>query len=147
MLLSEHVYCVAVAFKMTKWVEQWLCIKFSLSLNIPPWKLFRWFRRWQLWATGDWQLHRDNTPSQCLMSHVEVFGETSNHSGDSAPLELRFCALKILAFPIIKITFEREAIAESQWDSGKYNGAADGNSSSKGYCSVLNCEADTGKTV
>ena len=68
MLLSEHVYYVAVAFKMTKWVEQWICIKFSLSLNIPPWKLFRWFRRWQLWATGDWQLHHDNVPTH--ISHL-----------------------------------------------------------------------------
>ena len=33
-----------------------------LSLNIPPQKLFRWFRRPQLWVTGDWQLHHDNVP-------------------------------------------------------------------------------------
>ena len=31
-----------------------------LSLNFPPWKLFRWFRRLQLWATGDGQLYQDN---------------------------------------------------------------------------------------
>ena len=31
-----------------------------LNLNIPPWKLFGWFRRQQLWATGDWQLHQDH---------------------------------------------------------------------------------------
>ena len=36
---------------------------FVLSLNIAPWKLLGWFRRPQLWATGDWQLHHDNTPS------------------------------------------------------------------------------------
>ena len=35
---------------------------FALSLNIPPWKLFGWFRRPQLWATGDWQ-HQDNMPT------------------------------------------------------------------------------------
>ena len=35
----------------------------ALSLNIPPQKLFRWFRRPQLWATGDWQLHQDNMPT------------------------------------------------------------------------------------
>ena len=33
---------------MTEQVEQWICIKFALSLNIPPWKLFRWFRKPQL---------------------------------------------------------------------------------------------------
>ena len=36
---------------------------FPLSLNIPLWKLFGWFRRPQLWATGDWQLHHDNMPA------------------------------------------------------------------------------------
>ena len=34
-----------------------------LSLNNPAQKLFRWFRRPQLWATGDQQLHHDNTPA------------------------------------------------------------------------------------
>ena len=37
---------------------------FVLSLYIPPWKLFGWFRKpQQLWATGDWQLHHDNAPT------------------------------------------------------------------------------------
>ena len=34
-----------------------------LSLNIAPLKLFGWFRRLQLWATGDWQLHHNNVPA------------------------------------------------------------------------------------
>ena len=29
---------------------------------MPLWKLFRWFRRPQLWSTGDWQLHHNNAP-------------------------------------------------------------------------------------
>ena len=33
MLLSEHVYCVAVTFKTTEWVEQWICIKFFVKLE------------------------------------------------------------------------------------------------------------------
>ena len=33
MLLSEHVYCVVVAFKMTEWVEQWAWIKFCIKLE------------------------------------------------------------------------------------------------------------------
>ena len=42
-----------------------------LSLNIPLWKLFRWFGRSQLWATGDWQLHHDNAPAHasCLVQN------------------------------------------------------------------------------
>ena len=63
MLLSEHVYCVAITFKMTEWVEQRICITFYIGLNIPPQKLFRWFRRLQLWAPENWQLHHDNEPA------------------------------------------------------------------------------------
>ena len=37
-----------------------------------------------------------------------------------------FGALWLVAFPKTKITFEREEISERWWDSGKYNGAADG---------------------
>ena len=33
MALSEHVYCVAIAFKMPKQVEQQICIKFCINLE------------------------------------------------------------------------------------------------------------------
>ena len=35
MPLSEHVYCVAIAFKMTEPVEQQICIKFCVKLEHP----------------------------------------------------------------------------------------------------------------
>ena len=47
----------------SKWLSKWSnksASNFTLSLNIPPWNLFRWFRRPQLWATGDGQLPHDN---------------------------------------------------------------------------------------
>ena len=113
----------------SKWLSKYTnksASNFTLSLNIPLWKLFGWFRRLQLWATGNWQLHQQ-PDSSCIMSHAEVFGETSNHPGDSAPLEPRFGALWHLAFPNTKIIFEREEISDHQWDSGKYDRAADGN--------------------
>ena len=64
MLLSGHVHCVAIAFKTTEQVEQRISIKFCVKLEHPPWKVFGWFRRLQLWATGDWQLHHNNMPAQ-----------------------------------------------------------------------------------
>ena len=33
MPLSAHVYCVAITFKMTEPVEQWICIKFCVKLE------------------------------------------------------------------------------------------------------------------
>ena len=79
----------------------------------------RWFRRLQLWATGDWQLHHDSVPTHT--SHLmRFFWEMSDNPGDqSAPLQARFGALWLLAFPQIKITFEREEISDHQWDSLK----------------------------
>ena len=96
-----------------------------VSMNIPLRKLFGWFRRLQLWAISDWQLHHNNMPvhASCL---VQFFGKTSNHPGDSDSLQPRFGTLRLLAFPKTKITFERKEISDCQWDSGKYNGAADG---------------------
>ena len=43
-----------------------------------------------------------------------------------SPLQPRFGALRLLAFPKTEITFEREDISDCQWDSGKFDGAADG---------------------
>ena len=30
------MYCVAITFRMTVWVEQWICIKFYVKFNISP---------------------------------------------------------------------------------------------------------------
>ena len=104
-------------------------------MNIPPRKLFRWFTRPQLWATGDWQLHHDSAPTH-KSRLMQFFGEISNHPRDSAPLQPRFGTLWLLAFPKTKITFEREEISQHQWDSGKFNGAAN--------CDWQNCVRSQG---
>ena len=49
----------------SKWLSEWSngsASNFALSLSIKLGKQFRWFKRLQLWATGDWQLHHDNAP-------------------------------------------------------------------------------------
>ena len=53
---------------MTERVEQQIRIRFCVKLEHPPWKLFRSFRRLQLGATGDWQLHWNNVPAHA--SHL-----------------------------------------------------------------------------
>ena len=98
---------------------------FALSLNIPLWKLFGWFWRLKLWATGDWQLHHT---THLLMHHISsrVFDKTTNHPGDSNLYHPRFSALQLLAFLKTKTTCEREKTSNHQWNSGKYDRAADG---------------------
>ena len=73
-------------------------------------------------AKGNWWLAA--SPQQCRFG--QICGKMSNHPADLAPLQLRLGVLQLLAFPKTKITFEREEISDSLWDSGKYDGAVDG---------------------
>ena len=59
-------------------------------------------------------------------------------------LQPKLGTLRLLAFPKTKITFEREEISGHQWDLGKYDRTADGNSN-KRFCRVF--WRDAGKTV
>ena len=128
MPLSEHVYCVAVTFKMTERAEQGICIKFCVKLEHSSPKTIQMIQK--ATARGNWWLAASlwQCACSCITSHAEFFGKTSNHPGDSAPLQPRFGTLGLLDFPKTKITFEREEeISDRRWDSGKYDGAADGN--------------------
>ena len=109
------------------WVEQWICIKFCIKLEDPSAETIQWFRRPQLWATGDWQLHQDNVPThashlvQSFMAKHQIIQVTQSlYSPDLAPYKF------FLTLPKTKVSFEREEISDCQWDSGKYNRAADG---------------------
>ena len=70
-----------------------------------------------------------NVTRNLFMHHIScsVFAGAWTHPGDLGPLQPRFGTLWLLAFPKIKIIFERKETSDNQWDSGKYNGAADGN--------------------
>ena len=73
-------------------------------------------------AMGHWWLAASSWQHghTCITYHEEFFGKTSNHPDDSAPLQPRFGALQLLAFPKTKIAFEREELLDHRWDSGKY---------------------------
>ena len=82
---------------MTKWVEQWICIRFCIKLQ----KLCGWFRRLQLWATGDWQLHH-NHASAHVSRLLQFFGKTSSHPGNSAPYSPDVAPCDFWLFPKLK---------------------------------------------
>ena len=126
MPLSEHVYCVAVACKMTEQVKQWICIKFCIKLEHSSAKTIWMIQK--ATAMGHWWLAASSwqRAHSCIMSCAEVFSETSNHPDDSAPLQPRCGALWLLGCPKTKIIFEREEISDHWCDSGKYKGTADG---------------------
>ena len=121
--LSEHVYCVAVTFKMTEQVEPRICVRFCIKLEHFS------LDESEGHSYGQLVIDSFTMTTYLLMHHIscKVFGETSNHPGDSAPLQPRFGALWLLAFPKTKITFERKEISDHEWDSGKCDGVADGN--------------------
>ena len=125
--LREHVYCVAITFKMTECVEQWICIRFCVKLehsSMETIQLFGWFRRPQLWATGNWHLPHGNILLINHMCRILWWNNKSPrwfcppYSPDLSPGEFWL-------FPKL-ITFEREEVSDHLWDSEKYNGAADG---------------------
>ena len=52
MPLSEHVYCVAIAFKMTEQVEHLICIKFCINLEYSSVETIRMIQK--AVAMGNW---------------------------------------------------------------------------------------------
>ena len=75
---------------------------------------------WQLWTSGDWQLHHGNMPAHasCLVQSFLVKHQIIQVTQPPSRLDL--------AFLQTKITFEREEISDCWWDSGKYDRAANG---------------------
>ena len=128
MPLSEHVYCVAITFKMTEQVEQRIYIRFCIKLEHSStetiWMIQKAAAMGNSWLASSTQQHT----CSCIMSYAEIFVETSNHPDDSAPLMPRFGSLQLLVFPKTKtkFTLEREEISDCWWDSGKYNWVAEG---------------------
>ena len=127
MLLSEHVYYVAITFKMTERVEKRICLKLCVKLKHSSAETIQVIQK-------DAAIHNQwlaASSQQCahsgIMSHADFFGKTSNRPGNLAPLQPRFGALQLLALPKTKITFEREEISDRWWDLGKQDRADDGN--------------------
>ena len=82
-----------------------------------------------------WLVIGSFTTTTCPLIHF-IFGETSSHPSDSAPLQPRFGVLWLLAFPKTKIIFEGEETYDHRWDSGTHDRIADGNSN-EGYFRVF----------
>ena len=145
--LSEHVCCGAITFKMTEWVEQWTCITFWVRPERSSAETIRLIRKAA--AMGNWWLAASSHQHahSCIMFHAEFFGEASNHPDDSAPLQSKFGALWLLAFPKAKIAFEREEISDCQWDSGKFNWAANSDWENCVRSQGAYCEEDWGVIV
>ena len=112
MPLSEHMYCVSIAFKMTEYSNE-SASNFALR---EAWTLFCRNCLDDSKGHSCGQLVTGSFITMHLLHHVLCwdFGETANHPGESAPFQPRFGTLWLLAYPQTKITFDREEISECQ---------------------------------
>ena len=107
MPLSESVYYVAIAFKITERVKQRICIKFCIKLERSSEETTGMIQK----ATALGNVSGSFITTMWLLMHhssSRVLGETSNYPGDSVSLQPRLSVLQLLVFPKTKITFERE---------------------------------------
>ena len=111
---------------MTERVKQQICIKFCIKLEQSSKGTIPMIQKTEAIGNGWLAASSQQHAPLCITSLAEFFVK-HQIPGDSAPLQPRFDALRLLAFPKTKITFEREEISERPWDSGKYDRVADGN--------------------
>ena len=72
MLFSEHVYCVAITFKITKWGEQWICNKFWVKLDHSSMETIQMIQKAA--AMGNWWLATSSWQRVCsFITPHEVF--------------------------------------------------------------------------
>ena len=100
--MSEHVYCVATALKMTEREEQLICIKFCMKLEHSSTETIWTIQKAA--AMGEWWLaasSRQRTLS-CITSHAEFFGKTSNHQVTQRPYSPDLAPCDFWLFPKLK---------------------------------------------
>ena len=86
----------------TEWVEQWICIKFCVKLEYSSGETIHTIQKAA--ALGNWWLASSlwQHDCSCMTSPADFCGETSNHPGNTFPLQPRLGALQLLAFPNLK---------------------------------------------
>ena len=108
MLLSEYVYCVAIVFKVTERVEQRICITFCAKLEQSSVETIRMTQKDA--AVGNWRLAASSGQRAHLHipSGAELFCETANHPGDSAPHSLDLVPCDFWLFPKLTSSLKRK---------------------------------------
>ena len=108
-----------------EWAEQRISIQFYIKLEHSSAETIWMIQKAA--TMGNWWLA--DSPRQYAQSYIMSHSLLVKHQitqVTQTPLKPRFGTLWLLAFPKTKNTFEREEISDLWWDSGKYNGTADG---------------------
>ena len=125
--LSEHVYCVANTFKMTEGVEQRICIKFCVKLEHSSTETIQMIQK--ATAISKWWLAAlsRQCARSCIIFHVSFFWQNIKSPRWLSPTTAQIWCPATSGFShTSKTTFERKEISDHGWDSGKYDGVADG---------------------
>ena len=128
MTLSEHEYCVAITFKMTEWVEQWICIKFYVKLEHSSVESIQIIQKaaamGNRWLPASTQLcihHASRLVWSCFLIFVLVECQITQvtqppYSPDLAPCD--FWLFPKLKSPLKGKRFQTvDEIRKIQWDS------------------------------
>ena len=109
MLLSEHVYCVAVTFKMSM-LEQQICIRFCVKLEHFFTETTQMIQKAA--DMGDWWLAASLLQCSCShnMSYTAVFGETSNRPVDLVPYSPDLAPGNFWLFPKLKSPLKEKRV-------------------------------------
>ena len=126
MPLSEHVYCVAITFKMTEQAEQQICIKFCIKVehsSTEPIQIIH-----EATAMGNWWLAALSWQCSCsyIMSHEEFFVKHQITHMIQLPYSPDLAPCNFLLFSKLKSPLKGKRFLTINWDLGKYCGAADG---------------------
>ena len=90
MLLSEHVYSVAIAFKMTEWAEQQICTKFCVKLEHSSMETIWMIQRAA--AMGNWWLAAlSQWPTCSCITSCSVFWRNKSPRWLSLPTDQIWC--------------------------------------------------------
>ena len=124
-MLSEHVYCVAVVFKITERVAQWICITFCGKLEYSSAET-SWMIQ-KATAVGNWWLAASSPQHarSCITSPAEFFVKHQITQVTQPLYSSGLAPCDFWLFPQTKITFEREEISDHWWNSGRYNRTED----------------------
>ena len=122
---SEHVSYVGVTFKITEQVEQWMCIKFCIKLEHSSVETTGMIQKTR--AVGNWwsAASSQQHTCSCITSCADFWQNIKSPRWLSPHTAQIWCPVTS-GFPKTKLPFEREDISDCGWDSGEYDGEADG---------------------
>ena len=96
------MYCVAITFKMTEQIEQWICIKFYIKLGHSSMETIQRIQKATAMGNRWLAASSQQCAHSCITSHAEIFGKTSVHPGDWASYSPDLVPCDFLLFPKLK---------------------------------------------